>query len=53
MRSSPFQISSRYSVVKVLEHVVDKLIRQRIEIEQLQCGLMSGRGTTDAIFIVR
>ena len=37
-------------VMKVLERVVEGLIRQRVE---MQCGFMSGRGTTDAIFIVR
>ena len=38
--------------MKVLEHVVEGLIRQRVEIDEMQCGFMSGRGTTDAIFIV-
>ena len=36
-----------------LERVVKNLIRQRVEIDEMQCGFMSGRGTTDAIFIVR
>ena len=40
-------------VMKVLERVVEGLIRQRVEIYEMQCGFMSGRGTTDAIFIVR
>ena len=40
-------------VMKVLERVVEELIRQRVEIDEMQCGFMSGRGTTDAIFIVR
>ena len=40
-------------VMKVLERVVESLIRQRVEIDEMQCGFMSGRGTTDAIFIVR
>ena len=40
-------------VMKVLERVVEGLIRQRAEIGEMQCGCMSGRGTTDAIFIVR
>ena len=40
-------------VMKVLERVVEVLIRQRVEIDEMQCGFMSGRGTTDAIFIVR
>ena len=39
-------------VMKVLERVVESLIRQRVEIDEMQCGFMSGRGTTDAIFIV-
>ena len=38
-------------VMKVLERVVEGLIRQRVEIDEMQCGFMSGRGTTDAIFI--
>ena len=40
-------------VMKVLERVVEGLIRQRVEINEMQCGFISGRGTTDAIFIVR
>ena len=40
-------------VMKVLELVVEGLIRQRVKIDEMQCGFMSGRGTTDAIFIVR
>ena len=40
-------------VMKVLQRVVEGLIRQRVEIDEMQCGFMSGRGTTDAIFIVR
>ena len=40
-------------VMKVLERVVEGLIRQRVEIDEMQCGFMSGRGTTDGIFILR
>ena len=40
-------------VMKVLERVVESLIRQRVEIDEIQCRFMSGHGTTDAIFIVR
>ena len=39
--------------MKVLERLMEGLIRQRVEIDEMQCGFMSGRGTTDAIFIVR
>ena len=38
--------------MKVLECVVEGLIRQRVEIDEMQCGFMSGCGTTDVIFIV-
>ena len=38
-------------VMKVLERVVEELIRQIVEIDEMQCGFMSGRGTTDAIFM--
>ena len=40
-------------VIKVLEHVVEGLIRQRVEIDEMQCGFMSGRGNIGAILIVR
>ena len=37
----------------MLEHVEEGLIRQRVEIDEMQCGFMLGCGTTDAIFNVR
>ena len=40
-------------IMKVLEHVVEGLIRQRVEIDEMQCGFMSGHGTTNAIFNLR
>ena len=40
--------------MKVLERVVEgRINRQRVEIDEMQRGFISGRGTTDAIFIVR
>ena len=36
----------------MLEHVEEGLIRQRVEIDEMQCGFMLGCGT-DAIFFVR
>ena len=39
--------------MKMLEHVEAGLIRQRFEIDEMQCGFMLECGTTDAIFIVR
>ena len=38
--------------MKVLVRLVEQLIRQRVEIDEIQCGFMSVRGTTNAIFIV-
>ena len=40
-------------VMKVLERVVKGFIRQRVVINDMQCGFMQGRGTTNAIFILR
>ena len=40
-------------VMKVMERVVDGLIRSCVNIDNMQFGFMPGRGTTDAIFIVR
>ena len=39
--------------MKMLEHVEEGLIRQRAEIDEMQCGFMLGCGTTDAILIAR
>ena len=40
-------------VQKVLERIFEVLIRSRISIDDKQFGFMPGRGTTDAIFILR
>ena len=39
--------------MKMLEHVEEGFIRQRVEIDEMQCGFMLGCSTTDAKFIVR
>ena len=39
--------------MKMLKHVEEGLIRERVEIDEIQCLFMLGCGTTDAIFIVR
>ena len=42
-----------YRGLKLIEQVmVEGLVRQRVEIDEMQCGFMYGHGTTDAIFIV-
>ena len=39
--------------MKVLERIVDSLIRQLVSINNSQFGFVPGKGTTDAIFVVR
>ena len=39
--------------MKILERIVDGLIRQVVSIDHSQFGFVPGRGTTDAIFVVR
>ena len=40
-------------VMKEIERVIEQIIRVRITIDDMQFGFMPGRGTTDAIFILR
>ena len=40
-------------VIKILERIVDSLIRQLVSINNSQFGFIPGRGTTDTIFVVR
>ena len=40
-------------VLKVVERVVEKIIREQVNINDMQFGFMPGKGTTDAIFILR
>jgi len=39
--------------MKVMERIYEDRIRQQIDIDDMQFGFMKGKGTTDAIFIVR
>jgi hypothetical protein len=39
--------------MKVLKRIVEKCTREMINISEMQFGFMPGRGTTDAIFILR
>ena len=40
-------------VMKVLERIVDGLIRQLVSIDYSEFGFVPGRGTTDTTFVVR
>ena len=37
----------------MVERIFEYIIRQQIEIDDMQFGFMKGKGTTDAIFMVR
>ena len=39
--------------MKVVERVIERRVREQVKIDDMQFGFRSGRGTTDAIFIVR
>jgi len=39
--------------MKVVERIFEHRIRQKIDIDGMQFGCMKGKGTTDAIFIVK
>jgi len=39
--------------MKVVERIFKNRIRQQIDIDDMQSGFMKGKGTTDAIFIIR
>jgi hypothetical protein len=40
-------------VMNVFERVLEERLRRRVSIDNMQFGFRSGRGTTDAIFIIR
>src|SRR5437867_649903 len=40
-------------VLKVLERVIEARLRKTVKIDEMQFGFSPGKGTTDAIFIVR
>eukprot|EP00111_Clytia_hemisphaerica_P013315 TCONS_00039078-protein len=39
--------------LKVLEHILEIRVKEQISIDEMQFGFMPGRGTTDAISILR
>jgi hypothetical protein len=39
--------------MKLFERIIEKKVRMRVEVDDMQFGFRPGRGTTDAIFIVR
>jgi hypothetical protein len=47
------RIKLRDQVLKALERVIGVRVTNRVNIDRMQYGFRSGKGTTDAIFIVR
>jgi len=39
--------------MKVFERVIEKRVRRNVNLDEMQFGFRPGRGTTNAIFIVR
>jgi len=39
--------------MKAVERIFEHIIQEHIDIDDMQFGFMKGKGTTDAIFIVR
>ena len=40
-------------VMKLVEHVLERRIREMVDIDEMQFGFVSGRSATNAVFIVR
>jgi len=40
-------------VMKIMERIIERKVRKRVQIDDMQFGFRPGRGTIDAIFIVR
>src|SRR5664279_5259705 len=41
------------NVMKILERVIDGRVRRIVKVDDMQFGFMTGKGTTDATFVVR
>ena len=39
--------------MKVVERVLEGRIREQVDIDKMQFGFSPGKGTTDAIFVIR
>ncbi len=39
--------------MKILERVIDGRVRRIVKVDDMQFGFMAGKGTTDAIFVLR
>ena len=39
--------------IKIVERITERRVRELVNIDSMQFGFLLGRGTTDALFIVR
>ena len=39
--------------MKIVERVLERIIRETVDVNEMQCGFMPGKGTFDALFMVR
>ena len=39
--------------MKIVERVLERRIRETVDVNEIQCGFMPGKGTIDALFMVR
>ena len=52
-QGDPMECGSYRGIKLLVERIFKHRIRQQIDIGDMQFGFMKGKGTTDAIFIVR
>ena len=45
-------MKSTDQILKIAERIIEKLVKQQVNLYEMQFGFMSGRGTTNAIFIL-
>jgi len=40
-------------VFKIFERIIEVWMREKVKIDNMQFGFMGGKGTTDAIFMIK
>ena len=53
MRGNYRGLKLQEQVMKILEHILNVIIRQQVCIDEMQFGFMPGRGTSDVVLILR
>ena len=50
---STYRVKLLEHAMKIVERVLERRIRESVNIDSMQFGFMPGKGTTDALFVVR